>query len=69
MTHTILLVQTGEPETRVYSDFESVNECMEGVCRIFEVRVFISLGYHVIARMFLWVSFKKRDLLRIIGEE
>lgn len=36
MTHTILLVQTGEAETRVYSDFESVNECMEGICRIFE---------------------------------
>ena len=38
MTHTILLVQTGEAETRVYSDFESVNECMEGICRIFEVK-------------------------------
>lgn len=35
--HTILLVQPGNnPETRTYSDYESVNECMEGVCRIYE---------------------------------
>ena len=25
-----------KPETRTYSDFESVNECMEGVCKIYE---------------------------------
>ncbi|XP_037960993.1 enhancer of rudimentary homolog isoform X2 [Teleopsis dalmanni] len=37
MSHTILLVQPGIlPETRTFSDFETVNECMEGVCRIFE---------------------------------
>lgn len=24
------------PETRTYSDYESVNECMEGVCKIYE---------------------------------
>uniref|UniRef100_D3TNV4 Enhancer of rudimentary homolog n=1 Tax=Glossina morsitans morsitans TaxID=37546 RepID=D3TNV4_GLOMM len=37
MSHTILLVQPGNrPETRTYSDYESVNECMEGVCRIYE---------------------------------
>ncbi|XP_058123597.1 enhancer of rudimentary homolog [Anopheles ziemanni] len=37
MSHTILLVQPGEhPETRTYSDYESVNECMEGVCKIYE---------------------------------
>ncbi|XP_018574217.1 enhancer of rudimentary homolog [Anoplophora glabripennis] len=37
MAHTILLVQPGaNPETRTYSDYESVNECMEGVCRIYE---------------------------------
>ena len=37
MAHTILLVQPGiKPETRTYSDYESVNECMEGVCKIYE---------------------------------
>merc|ERR1711872_466770 len=31
------LVQPGiKPETRTYSDYESVNECMEGVCKIYE---------------------------------
>ncbi|EDS39107.1 enhancer of rudimentary protein [Culex quinquefasciatus] len=37
MSHTILLVQPARnPETRTYSDYESVNECMEGVCKIYE---------------------------------
>lgn len=37
MAHTILLIQPGgRPETRTYSDYESVNECMEGVCKIYE---------------------------------
>lgn len=37
MSHTILLVQpAARPETRTYSDYESVNECMEGVCKIYE---------------------------------
>lgn len=37
MAHTILLVQANaRMESRTYSDFESVNECMEGVCKIFE---------------------------------
>lgn len=38
MAHTILLVQPGpKPETRTFSDYESVNECMEaGVCKIYE---------------------------------
>jgi len=37
MAHTILLVQPGKrPEGRTYSDYESVNECLEGVCKIFE---------------------------------
>jgi len=32
MSHTILLVQpTKKPEGRTYSDYESVNECMEGM--------------------------------------
>ncbi|CAG2168098.1 unnamed protein product [Oppiella nova] len=36
MSHTIVLVQTGKPDTRTYSDFESVNDAMEGVCHIYE---------------------------------
>nr|CAD7401897.1 unnamed protein product [Timema poppensis] len=37
MSHTIMLIQSGnKPETRTYSDYESVNECMEGVCKIYE---------------------------------
>ncbi|XP_046550935.1 enhancer of rudimentary homolog isoform X1 [Haliotis rubra] len=36
-SHTILLVQpTIRPETRTYSDYESLNECLEGICKIFE---------------------------------
>jgi len=35
--HTILLVQpSNKLETRTYSDFETNNECMEGVCKIYE---------------------------------
>ncbi|KAK6191491.1 hypothetical protein SNE40_003166 [Patella caerulea] len=37
MSHTILLVQPhSRPDTRTYSDYESLNECLEGVCKIFE---------------------------------
>eukprot|EP00088_Acartia_fossae_P003004 TRINITY_DN11251_c0_g1_i1.p1 TRINITY_DN11251_c0_g1~~TRINITY_DN11251_c0_g1_i1.p1 ORF type:complete len:104 (-),score=30.15 TRINITY_DN11251_c0_g1_i1:258-569(-) len=37
MSHTILLVQPAtKPESRTYTDYESVNECMEGVCKIYE---------------------------------
>ncbi|XP_072153442.1 enhancer of rudimentary homolog isoform X2 [Bemisia tabaci] len=37
MSHTILLIQlSNKPETRTYSDYESINECMEGVCKIYE---------------------------------
>ncbi|CRK88523.1 CLUMA_CG002240, isoform A [Clunio marinus] len=36
MAHTILFIQPTVPETRTFSDYESVNECLEGVCRIFE---------------------------------
>lgn len=37
MSHSILLIQpTNQPETRTYSDYESVNDCLEGVCRIYE---------------------------------
>ena len=35
ISHTILLVQpTKRPEGRTYADYESVNECMEGVYKI-----------------------------------
>ena len=37
MSHTILLVQLKRKgESRTYHDFESVNEGMEGVCKIYE---------------------------------
>lgn len=36
MSHTILLVQPSRAETRTYHDYESVDECMEGVCKIYE---------------------------------
>ena len=37
MSHTILLVQpTKRPEGRTYADYESVNECMEGICKMYE---------------------------------
>ncbi|XP_032333080.1 enhancer of rudimentary homolog [Camelus ferus] len=37
MHHTILLVQpTKRPEGRTYADYESTNECMEGVCEMYE---------------------------------
>jgi Enhancer of rudimentary len=37
MSHSILLIQpSAAPESRTYSDYESVNDCLEGVCRIYE---------------------------------
>jgi len=37
MSHTILLVQSkNKPDSRTYSDYESLNEALEGVCKIFE---------------------------------
>ncbi|CAH1791055.1 unnamed protein product [Owenia fusiformis] len=37
MSHTILLVQaSSRPEGRTYSDYESMNEMLEGVCKIYE---------------------------------
>uniref|UniRef100_A0A8C5XRM2 Enhancer of rudimentary homolog n=1 Tax=Microcebus murinus TaxID=30608 RepID=A0A8C5XRM2_MICMU len=37
VSHTILLVQpTKRPEGRTYAYYESVNECMEGVCKVYE---------------------------------
>lgn len=37
MSHTILLIQpTSKPESRTYSDYETKEECMESVCKIFE---------------------------------
>ncbi|ELK13463.1 Enhancer of rudimentary like protein [Pteropus alecto] len=37
MSHAILLVQP--TEGRTYADCESVNECMEGVCKMCEERL------------------------------
>ena len=35
MSHTILLVQpSAKPESRTYSDYESVNDCLEGKINI-----------------------------------
>ncbi|KAK2506030.1 hypothetical protein MC885_006175 [Smutsia gigantea] len=37
MSHIILLVQpTKRPEGITYADYESVNECMEAVCKMYE---------------------------------
>lgn len=37
MSHTILLIQPGaQPGTRTYSDYQSVNECIDGVSKIYE---------------------------------
>jgi len=37
MSHTILLLQpNNRPESRTFSDHESVNDAMEGVCKIYE---------------------------------
>ncbi|XP_030854954.1 enhancer of rudimentary homolog [Strongylocentrotus purpuratus] len=34
--HTILLIQPSTPDSKTYSDYNSIKECMEGICRIFE---------------------------------
>ncbi|XP_045467332.1 enhancer of rudimentary homolog [Harmonia axyridis] len=35
--HTILLIQpTSEPESRTFSDYESVKKCMEDICEMYE---------------------------------
>uniref|UniRef100_A0A0M3I5T7 Enhancer of rudimentary homolog n=1 Tax=Ascaris lumbricoides TaxID=6252 RepID=A0A0M3I5T7_ASCLU len=37
MSHTILLMQpTARHDSRSWTDFESLTECIEGVCQIFE---------------------------------
>ncbi|CAM4814071.1 unnamed protein product [Rotaria magnacalcarata] len=37
MSHTILLLQsTNKLDSRTYSDYESVDECLDGVCKVFE---------------------------------
>ena len=33
MTHTIVLLQPSSPATRTYSDYDNVNEAMEGESR------------------------------------
>ena len=35
--HTIVLIQpTKKPDSKTYSDFKTINEAMEGVCKLFE---------------------------------
>ncbi|CAG0913116.1 unnamed protein product [Notodromas monacha] len=35
--HTIMLIQSGNRlDTRSYSDFDSLTECLEGICRLYE---------------------------------
>lgn len=38
MSHTILLVQqqVKKPDSRVWADYETLNQCLEGVCKIYE---------------------------------
>ncbi|KAI6175715.1 Enhancer of rudimentary-like protein [Aphelenchoides bicaudatus] len=37
MSHTILLIQsTSKPDSRTWSDYETVEQGMEAVCKIFE---------------------------------
>ncbi|XP_051013721.1 enhancer of rudimentary homolog [Acomys russatus] len=37
MRHTVLLVQpTQRLEGRTYAEYQSVNECMEGICKMYE---------------------------------
>uniref|UniRef100_A0A182MJE4 Enhancer of rudimentary homolog n=1 Tax=Anopheles culicifacies TaxID=139723 RepID=A0A182MJE4_9DIPT len=37
MSHTILLLQPDQDaKSRTYCDFESINDCLEGVCSIYE---------------------------------
>lgn len=37
MSHTILLLQsTNKLDSRTYSDYESVDECLDGICKVFE---------------------------------
>lgn len=37
MSHTILLVQaSAKPESRTYSDYETVNDCLDGICKMYE---------------------------------
>jgi hypothetical protein len=44
MAHTILLVQPGvKLDTRTYTDYESVNECMEVIVMYHTVVVFSSV--------------------------
>ncbi len=43
MSHTILLVQaSAKPESRTYSDYETVNDCLEGlhIYSIFNFHIF-----------------------------
>ncbi|KAJ9458879.1 Protein enhancer of rudimentary [Diplonema papillatum] len=40
MSHTILLCQpTPQKSSRIYSDYESLDEAMSGVCQMYETRL------------------------------
>ena len=44
MSHTVLLLQTtANPASRTYCDYENEDECLEGICRIFELNLRKSL--------------------------
>ena len=46
-SHTILLVQPGKrPEARTYSDYESVNECLEGECSLWYTYMLGSIYFY-----------------------
>ena len=40
MSHTILLLQTtSNPASRTYCDYDTEDDCLEGICRIFELNL------------------------------
>ncbi|KYQ89532.1 enhancer of rudimentary family protein [Tieghemostelium lacteum] len=40
MSHTILLLQpTGHKSSRTFQDYDSVHQCVEGICALFEAKL------------------------------
>eukprot|EP00756_Hemistasia_phaeocysticola_P026655 Hpha_TRINITY_DN16076_c0_g6::TRINITY_DN16076_c0_g6_i1::g.119087::m.119087 len=40
MSHTIVLCQTSKAKSsRIYSDFETLNDALDGVCQMYETRL------------------------------
>lgn len=71
-SHTILLVQpTKRPEGRTYADYESVNECMEGMslvdCIVFIISILMNVLSSVLQMLtslpFQWESMRLSVLL------